>query len=299
MSISLQCTACGKQYRLREALAGKRVKCGCGESMAIPSAAPRLHEIQDDDPGDDLLDESIWDPPLGSTPAEDAAPAQPQRSVSESPPVERPAPKKVDRAPAPGVSLPGAEAETASDTPQEALPALAARRRIAIPRRTLMANLAIGYGGVMTLYLVITMLVGGIGYYRLAHVALTAAMAVGGLRLRKGHAQGSTVIGLACAGVFLVSGVSDLVAFLWDLATIVCAIFVGWLPGQAGATLLSFAIVTVKAVLVYPIPICLVRWSLKEERATLEREERDDFYTIRDRISEEMARARERERQGR
>ena len=311
MAISLQCTGCGKQYRLREELAGKRVQCGCGESMTIPFAAVDPGDEPDDDPGDDLLDESIWEPPIRSAPVEDAAPAKgvvstedaarakPEGNVLESPSVGRSAPRAVTGESAPGASLPEAESETTSETVGGTSPAEGTRRRITVSRRTLAVNLAIGYGAVMTAYLVITLLVLGFGYYRLGHVALTAAIAAGGVLLRKGHAKGSTVIGLACAGVFVVSGVWDLVAFLSNLAAFFSAILVDPLAGETGAALLSCTILLVKAALVYPIPIYLIRWSLKEEGKAQEREERDDFYVIRDRISEKMAEQRQRERQGR
>lgn len=38
MPISLQCPECGKGYRLRDELAGKRVRCGCGTETTVPAA---------------------------------------------------------------------------------------------------------------------------------------------------------------------------------------------------------------------------------------------------------------------
>ena len=38
MSIVIQCAGCGKQYKLRDDLAGKRVKCKCGQAMVVPAA---------------------------------------------------------------------------------------------------------------------------------------------------------------------------------------------------------------------------------------------------------------------
>lgn len=41
MSISIACSACGKQYKLDDRFAGKRVKCNrCGSTFAVPAVAP-------------------------------------------------------------------------------------------------------------------------------------------------------------------------------------------------------------------------------------------------------------------
>ncbi len=37
MAIELKCAECGKSYQLKDSLAGKRVKCKCGCSMAVPT----------------------------------------------------------------------------------------------------------------------------------------------------------------------------------------------------------------------------------------------------------------------
>lgn len=38
MSVSFTCPGCGKHYTVRDELAGKRVKCKCGENLHIPSS---------------------------------------------------------------------------------------------------------------------------------------------------------------------------------------------------------------------------------------------------------------------
>jgi hypothetical protein len=45
MTIDLKCDQCGKSYQLKDSLAGKRVKCKCGNSMTVPAA-----RAIDDDP---------------------------------------------------------------------------------------------------------------------------------------------------------------------------------------------------------------------------------------------------------
>lgn len=39
MTISIQCPGCGKGYQLDDSLAGKRVKCKCGQRMSVPAIA--------------------------------------------------------------------------------------------------------------------------------------------------------------------------------------------------------------------------------------------------------------------
>lgn len=40
MSIKLRCHACGAGYRLRDELAGKHVKCKCGQPLVVPAPSP-------------------------------------------------------------------------------------------------------------------------------------------------------------------------------------------------------------------------------------------------------------------
>ena len=40
MSIVIKCTGCDKQYKVRDDLRGKRVKCKCGQAMVVPTPAP-------------------------------------------------------------------------------------------------------------------------------------------------------------------------------------------------------------------------------------------------------------------
>jgi len=53
MPITLQCPGCGKGYRLRDDLAGKRVKCACGTETTVPApeaeAAASSNEFQLDE----------------------------------------------------------------------------------------------------------------------------------------------------------------------------------------------------------------------------------------------------------
>jgi len=40
MPMTIKCTACGQGYTVRDELAGKRVKCRCGASFAVPAPTP-------------------------------------------------------------------------------------------------------------------------------------------------------------------------------------------------------------------------------------------------------------------
>jgi len=56
MPIAFQCDACGKRYQVKDALAGKRVKCAaCGHALQVPLPPPAA---DDDD------DEYELEPPL-------------------------------------------------------------------------------------------------------------------------------------------------------------------------------------------------------------------------------------------
>jgi len=90
VSIVIKCTGCGKQYKVRDDLAGKRVKCKCGQAMVVPTPAPAtesdaydLAPMGGSDPSS-LLDE---DPPPTA-----AGPAPPPAAVL--PPAKKPEPDR-------------------------------------------------------------------------------------------------------------------------------------------------------------------------------------------------------------
>src|SRR4051812_10610802 len=51
------CEACGKSYRIRPALAGRRVRCSCGQQMRVPGSKveepPPLLEVLAEGDGDE------------------------------------------------------------------------------------------------------------------------------------------------------------------------------------------------------------------------------------------------------
>ncbi len=111
MSIPVKCPGCGKAYKLRDELAGKRVKCKCGQGMIVPSPAAAgesddstydLAPMEKADPVSSLLDEemssAVGGPGLGG-PAAGAA--------AESPQAVRLPPMKRTEAEEPGAQAPG------------------------------------------------------------------------------------------------------------------------------------------------------------------------------------------------
>lgn len=49
MSIEARCTKCDKKVKVKDELAGKKIKCpGCGEKLSIPEAAVEKQEINED-----------------------------------------------------------------------------------------------------------------------------------------------------------------------------------------------------------------------------------------------------------
>lgn len=85
MSILIHCPRCKKSYQLKDDLAGKRVKCKCGQPMQVPDA------VKSSDPLDALLNDALPPPdvalPAGArpslkavdSPAKEAAPAKPKK----------------------------------------------------------------------------------------------------------------------------------------------------------------------------------------------------------------------------
>lgn len=76
MAIIITCQACNKGYKLKDELAGKKVKCKCGHSMVVPKPKPKsaadpliseLGSLDDGDPMSSLLDDAL--PPAGATAA--------------------------------------------------------------------------------------------------------------------------------------------------------------------------------------------------------------------------------------
>jgi hypothetical protein len=166
MPITLQCPGCGKGYRLRDDLAGKRVKCACGTETTVPApeaeAAASSNEFQ--------LDE------------------EPQKPVA--PPTPRHAPQKVTA---------GVASSAADGLPWPRRRRDAASEKWRIP----IGLLSIAYGSVAAvsiLYAGLSELPAGI-IGTATRTTLAVLIAVGGVLILKRHQHGPACAGLCC--VFL------------------------------------------------------------------------------------------------
>ena len=166
MPILLQCPGCGKGYRLRDELAGKRVKCSCGTETTVPSAgaeaAASSNEFQ--------LEEELRQP---------VAPQKPPH-----------APQKAAAGKAPSAT--------------DSLPRRRKRRDPASEKwRTAIGLLSIAYGSIaalVILYLGLREWPSGI-YSTVSQTTLAVLIAVGGVLILKRHQHGPACAGLCC--VFL------------------------------------------------------------------------------------------------
>ena len=166
MPISLQCPGCGKGYRVRDELAGRRVKCSCGTETTVPAlgdeAAASCDEFQ--------LDE------------------EPQKPVSPQTPAH--APQKVTAG--------GASSAT------DGLPRRRKRRDPASEKwRTAIGLLSIAYGSIAApaiLYLGLQEWPTGL-VSTATRTTLAVLIAVGGVLILKRHQHGPACAGLCC--VFL------------------------------------------------------------------------------------------------
>ena len=99
MSIVIKCTGCGKAYKVRDDLAGKRVKCKCGQAMVVPAPAPAaesdaydLAPMGGSDPSS-LLDEDLPPTAAGPAPSRAAVPPPAKKPEPAQEPVKKAAKK--------------------------------------------------------------------------------------------------------------------------------------------------------------------------------------------------------------
>ena len=291
MSTPIQCSGCGKRYKVGGNLAGQRVRCGCGETLIVPALQPpgasgdvaddqldeslfdviaaggpaSDQEAAADDISDDLLDETIWDTDRKVERAEAEADVDPS-PVAEGATTDSPV---ADNRPRPTV------ADDNEDEPATFWD------RFKSPSRELIAWLAIGYGAVMAFILFAMTVPAGLFLYRLpglslailigtrlVWIALAALIAVGGVLIRKRHP-----LGPACAGL---GGAGTCFSWLWSLLW-------AFLPLHV-----FLAYFTVQFVFIYSIPTYIIYWCLKEEEEIDEAARRDDFYAIRESLKDRM-----------
>ncbi len=291
MSTLIQCSGCGKRYKVGDDLAGKPVRCGCGETLIVPesqspgadgdAAEGQLDEslygviaaggpapgqqIAADDIPDDLLDETIWDTEAKAE----------SRAASTVETVE--AATGVDRSPAAPAIADDRPRPTATDDPEDEPETF--WDRFKSPSRELIGWLAIGYGAAMTLLLIVMMAPVALMLLQFSALALivliltrgvwiavAASIAVGGVLMHKRHPLGPPCAGLGSAAICF--------AWMWSLLW-------QFLPLHK-----FLAVFAVEFGFIYAIPAYIIYWCLKEEEAIDEAKKRDDIYAIRDALKD-------------
>jgi len=206
MPISVDCPGCGKHYRLRDALAGRRVKCRCGRVVAVPEPESEPAEPVESDWVDDAF--------RAPTPA--AAP--PQGGV-------------VERAPS---AAPPQTAEPRSQSPRRRRESETEARQ-----REIVGKACLIYGGIMTVVFALVPSFApsflGIGFLAFAQPLFAILVAVGGRLILRGDERGPSVAGLSCLIIGFLHAVGTFRAFG-------LALTVGHL-GKAALLLLYLAVV--------------------------------------------------------
>lgn len=289
MPIHVECSGCGKQYKVGDSLAGKQARCACGKTVTFPASQPARpgedaaneeldeslydviaagnrrpdQEIAADNLPGNLLDGIVWDtrpkkePSMESTGgghSEDRSPVVP-------PMLESPAPEDSRRQPPASE-----EAEAFWD-------------RFKSPSRQRIASLAIGYGAAMACLLLAMMVRDVVTLSRFSElaililianrsvwIALAALIAVGGVLIRKRHP-----LGPPCAGI---ASVATSFSWLWSLLWNFYPLYI-FLP-----------IFAVQFPFIHAVPVYVTYWCLKEENAREEADRRNDLYAIRDELKQ-------------
>ena len=89
VSIAIKCSGCKKVYKLRDELAGKRVKCQCGQAMKIPALPEKPAAVDGLDPMGAFLDGAL-------PPTEAAKPGGPRQTPAVEP-AAKSAPAKIKK----------------------------------------------------------------------------------------------------------------------------------------------------------------------------------------------------------
>lgn len=232
MTISLQCPACGKHHDLRDALAGKRVKCRCGEVITVAASAPESPDSFEED----WIAEALGQPFAATPPPVEPAPDD----SSPAPPPEPPQERANER------ELPERRRQ---ETPNEA------------QRRRTVGALCVLYGIVMTFGFGAISYIGSFGIFGLfgwvkllafAQPFLAVMIAAGGVMILKNDPRGPTCAGLSC-----------LILCFFPAFTVVRAVSLSLLAGHLG----KFLLLVLYAAVVYSIPVFVTIWCLKEEAA--------------------------------
>jgi hypothetical protein len=229
MPIVLHCPKCGTRYDLGDDLAGKQAKCRCGQRIQVPLPAAEPAATPDDDTNQD----------------------QPGR--------------------------PGAATESTAESLRSTVCVLAGAARPekhpvmlwmqAVPMRTVVGILSIGYGSVMTLLLLGRLATAGsfglwglFDLFGLVEPFLAVLIVVGGVLILRGREHGPAFAGIACA----------ILCFLPFIKAIQRA-FLLLSAAQPGA----FLWLLLRTALAYAIPVLIVVWAVREETRKQRESEQD------------------------
>ena len=219
MPIVVHCPRCGTGYQFGERLAGRQAKCRCGQRMAVPLPASQPAAS----PGEDADHD-----PTGQhdSPGESAAESLPDTASV----------------------LPAATA----DEPSGAVAWIRA-----LPMRTLIGVLSIGYGGLAALLLLghIAMagryaMVGVFNLFGLADLALAVLLVVAGVRTLKGDEHGPAFAGVCC-----------LLLCFFPVINAVQGVMMAPPALRPGMFLWR----VIRMLIVFPIPIFIAVYALREE----------------------------------
>lgn len=299
MAIAVVCPGCGRRYRVEDRLAGKRLRCRCGQRLEVrnleqsaglssglgpseeeddwvaaafaPPQSPRPNQVGSE--GNPLPPgrhgrmgpgaEPVGQAPTGQSPLPTPLPVSvSQEEMADSGPFQPAGPADLSsRGPLPG--------EAPRDLLRHLQSVLAPVRRPrskAAIRRLVVAWLAMAYGVVLTVLFLIRLIVdppGGIFALsnRLAAIVLAGAIAVGGWLIFKRHPQGPAWAGLA--SVFLCFPTA------WSL-------LITGLGHYSAGQWRSLGEVLLEGIGWFAVPVVVVAWCLKRELARQRRDGQRD-----------------------
>jgi hypothetical protein len=230
MSITLQCPGCGQRYQLDDHAAGRQAKCRCGQRMTVPVAAAKPTDSHERDPEQA--------PPSQRDPSSESA-AESQRSTA---------------------------SVLAGAAPDEPFRAVAWIR--ALPMRTLIGILSIGYGGLATLLLLGHIAMAGpfgmggvLNLFGLADLVLAVLIVVAGVRALKGDEHGPAFAGICCI-------ILCFFPFIRAIQSVLTA------PPALQPGLFLWRVL--RMLIIFPIPIFIAAWALREEMRKERESERDE-----------------------
>jgi hypothetical protein len=230
MPVVVHCPKCGTRYQLGEELAGRQAKCRCGQRMTVPLPAARPADSHDRDP-------------------EQAPPSQRDASSESAAESLR--------------STASILARAARDEPSRAVAWIRA-----LPTRTLIGILSIGYGGLATLLLLGHIAMAGpfgmggvLNLFGLADLVLAVLIVVAGVRTLKGDEHGPAFAGICCI-------ILCFFPFIGAVQSVLTA------PPALRPGIFLWRVL--RMLIIFPIPIFIAVWALRQEIRKERESERDE-----------------------